>query len=247
MVMITAFEVVEKFGETDVKVSIANNANGTTKFTIKTPNGTGSAVFESGLNELTVNGNATNMPLKIKGVTESSQANNIIIEAKLNNSKSVSASDNFTVARITLLLFEKFEPDYTEPDNNPGTDGVHTPEEGLRIFPDKLTLTPADTKDRSLVKVKATVSPSIPNVTVYFGSYDLDDPSANMAPIDTNGSDGNDNNGMVNNSTSGDFTIPPGINCTDPSTGHIAGKIECTIASVGIATAVFKTTMQPGR
>ena len=86
----------------------------------------------------------------------------------------------------------------------------------------------------------------IPNVKVYFGSYDFDDPSANAAPIDSNGSSGNDNNGMVNNSTSGDFTIPTGTNCADPTTGHVPGKIECTTASDGTATAAFKTTMQPG-
>ena len=51
---------------------------------------------------------------------------------------------------------------------------------------------------------------------------------------------------MVNNSTSGDFTIPTGTNCADPTTGHVPGKIECTTASDGTATAAFKTTMQPG-
>lgn len=253
-VSITPFEVVEKNGTKDVKVTISNNASGTTKFTLTTTQGTtGTATFENDSSELIVNGNVTDQPLKIKGVTESSQSDNIVIEARVNSNSTVLASDNFTVAVITSLVFEKFESDYTIIDSNPGTDGIPNPDgsEGQRIFPDKEI--PTDSKDRSLVKIKATVSPAAPNLKVYFGSYDPDDPSANIAPIDTNGSDGKDNNGQVNGSKSGDFTIVPntGNMClsTSISTGtspNYISKIECPTAADGIATAQYKITMQPG-
>lgn len=65
--------------------------------------------------------------------------------------------------------------------------------------------------------------------------------------IERSGSDGKDNNGQVNNSKSGDFTAASlcanGGSGTAPN--HIS-KIECTTASDGTVSAVFKTTMNPG-
>ncbi|HLA96408.1 MAG TPA: hypothetical protein VK612_11860, partial [Pyrinomonadaceae bacterium] len=219
-VSMTPFEVVEKFGTKDVNITIANNASGTTKFTLTTTAGTGTATFENGTNETIVNGNVTNQPLKIKGVLESSQVDNIRIEARVNGGSTVLASDNFTVAVITSLIFERFDSTYVDLDANPGPDGTPTPGEGRRIFPDKKDVTDAaGTVDRSLVKVKAQVAPAAANLTVYFGSFDLDDPSAMGVPIDPLGADGKDNNGAVTTSKSGDFTVPTGITCDNSATG----------------------------
>ena len=252
---IVPIDVVEKFGETDVKVSIANNANGTTKFTIRTPNGAGNATFANNSTEVTVNGNTTNMPLIIKGVTESSQADNIKIEAKLNNSSTVSAQDDFTVAVITSLEFERINADDVALDDNPGTDGIVNSDgsEGRRIFPDKKDS--VDMTDRSILRVKANVSPLVPKVSVHFATFDLDDPSANTAPIDTNISLGNDNNGSVpgrdsfgnvTNSKSGILVTPDGGDCSFILTEFDISRGGCAIASNSAAVINYKVTMQPG-
>lgn len=245
-VTISMIDVVEKHGEKVIMVSVANNATGTTKFTIRITNGTGNATFENGSMEFIVNGNATNQELKIKGVTESSQADNITIEATFNTSTMISAHDEFTVAVITSLVFEKINNDDERFDNNPGTDGVVNPDgsEGLRIFPDKNGVN--DTTDRSIIKVEANVSPSVPNVKVYFASFDLDDPSTS-AVIDTNGIAGNDNNGngLVPDSKSGEFLAAMGTNCTSVTTVSNISKIGCEIVGESASTN-YKVTMQPG-
>jgi hypothetical protein len=232
-------------------VTVTNNSGGTTKFTIRPTNtsGTGRATFSDGSTELIINGNAANQPLTVKGVTRSSQVDDLIIEAMLNNNNTVVASDLFTVGEITSLIWEKFDMDYLDLDANPGPgSGPNGLERGRRIFPDKKDVADAGgSVDRSLVRVKATVSPSLPNVQIYFGSYDLDDPSAVGPHIDPMFADGNDNNGTVNTSTSGDFVIPAGIICSDSNPpGHVPGRIGCSISSNGIAVGAFKTTMQPG-
>ncbi|HLA94868.1 MAG TPA: hypothetical protein VK612_04045, partial [Pyrinomonadaceae bacterium] len=129
---------------------------------------------------------------------------------------------------------------------NPGTDGTHTAEEGRRIFPDKTE--PTDGVDRSMVKVEAKVLPAAPGLIVYFGSFDLDDPSANAAPIDTNLSDGKDNN-VVSGSKSGDFALLTGSSCDNSVAGtapNFVSTTECSVEVGGTATAYFRTTMQPG-
>lgn len=63
---------------------------------------------------------------------------------------------------------------------------------GMRIFPDKQS--PTDTANRATVKVRAnTTYPA--NTLIYFRSFDLDDPSTDLSPVDPNGHDGNDNRG----------------------------------------------------
>lgn len=243
---ITEVGVVEKNNLKEVTVSNPSAAaNDKTKFRIRRLSGTGSATFEDGTTETQeFTGAVSSRTLRIKGVTESSQANNFVIEALVNGSSKLQKS--FTVATIMALVFENFDSNYSNIDSNPGN-GQTGSAGGRRIFPDKKDVADVNsgTTDRALVKVIATVSPTIPNVQVYFGSYDLDDPSANAAPLDTNASVGDDNNGAVNSSKSGDFVSPSGITCT-ASTPAVVGRIGCTVASGGTATAAFKTTMQPG-
>src|SRR6185369_11366118 len=88
---------------------------------------------------------------------------------------------------VQSVTIDKIDP-ATEFNDNPNTGG------GKRVFPDKND--PSDTVDRKRVRVTALTSlPS--KKTIYFKSFDLDDPSANAAPIDTNGSVGDDNRGGV--------------------------------------------------
>ena len=244
-ITISSINIVEKYGEETVTVNITNNPMGTTNFTLRTTNGTGSATFENGTNEVIINGNATNQQLRIRGITESSAADNITIEAKANNRPTVLAHDEFTVAVITSLEFERINMDDEAFNNNPGTDGIVNPDgsEGLRIYPDRNN--PTDGTDRSIIRVNAEVSPSVPNVKVYFASFDLDDPSATGLPIDTTGNNGNDNNGAVNSSKSGEFIAPTGSVCTAVTTASDVSQIGCDVAGKSASTN-YKVTMQPG-
>ncbi len=263
---IGAIEIIEKYNVLNVPITVSNatETNGTpltTTFSLRTTAGTGNATFEDGSTSVSVQGNVTNQNLRIKGVTESSQVDNLIIEAKFtnpdNNTTRVLVSDRFTVATITALEFERIDTSYTALDANPGTDGVANPNgsEGQRIYPDKISVadvTATNPIDRSLVKVNATIAPEIPNLTVYFASFDLDDPSTNTT-IDTNGVSGNENNGVVVNSKSGAFVNPANSGrCSasivgTPTNNHIS-TISCSPSTETptIVTTDYKVTMQPG-
>lgn len=244
----SSLRIVEKHGEAIVKVTVtglADSVNDKTKFKLRTLTGTGEARFSANdTQEIILTGVQSDYPLTIKGITESSQAANITIEATINTSNEVKGDGpEFTVATISSLVFERFGTSYTQIDSNPGN-GVPNTNIGERIFPDRLT--PTDTMtDRSLVKVKATISPAIEGVQVYFGNYDMDDPSAYYAPIDTTGFDGNDNNGSVmigsTPSKAGQLSIIGGSRCS-----ATVGKAECATGAGGTITVQFKTTMQPG-
>lgn len=131
--------------------------------------------------------------------------------------------------RVQSVTFEPFV-DATHGSSlsaNPGN-GVRGSAGGRRIFPDKNSS--SDSLDRKTVLIKATVAPVRPNITVHFRSYDLDDPSANTAPIDPNGSAGNDNRGSAG---------------TAQSAGLLSAASAVTDAS-GVAMVEFTPTMQPG-
>jgi hypothetical protein len=112
-------------------------------------------------------------------------------------------------------------------DNNPNASG------GLRIFPDKQF--PGDTINRRQVQVSAALTASTPGVTVYFRSFDIDDPSSDSAPIDPNGPAGNDNRGSPNCGTLTYFAI-----------GSAVCNASVMTDSNGLATVIFEVTMQPG-
>jgi hypothetical protein len=100
---------------------------------------------------------------------------------------------------------------------------------GQRIFPDKDDpSTTIDPYRHDIVQVKVLITPVKQGVKVYFKSYDLDDPSAAMLPLDddTGANTGNDNRGS-------------------PKSGTFKTTSALTDAS-GIATLNFVTTMQPG-
>ncbi|MFV0389415.1 MAG: hypothetical protein ACK5NT_11750 [Pyrinomonadaceae bacterium] len=111
-------------------------------------------------------------------------------------------------------------------DSNPGNGNPNT-NSGLRIFPDKIS--PADTTNRATVKVKATVTPAVEGIPIYFKTFDLDDPSDNTAPVDSNGSAGDDNRGQVGTSSSGQLNLT-----------------TATTNSSGIAVVELTVTKQPG-
>lgn len=124
-------------------------------------------------------------------------------------------------------------------DNNPNAAG------GRRIFPDKTM--PVDPPDRRKIRIQAQFGGPVAGVRIYFSNFDLDDPSANTAPIDSEPTPnaGDDNNGNVDgtpNTKAGLLSIPQGASgCALFSAG-----ISCTTDANGVATVEFTTTMQPG-
>lgn len=119
---------------------------------------------------------------------------------------------------------------------------TNVPGGGLRIFPDKIS--PTDTNapgDRARVTVRATITPPMDGVTVYFQSFDVDDPSTNAPPIDGNddgGPHGLDNHGLL---PEGFFTPDMPV----PLMPVLSTASAVTDAS-GEATVEFNVTMQPG-
>ncbi len=245
---------VEKNGLRDVTLSFLAGGGPTSSDTVKLKlerlNGTGSATFEDGSTEATYTGTGGPQTFRIKGVTESSQANNYKVQAEVNNSSDGQPSREFTIAVISSLIFERINTTGASPDvaldENPGN-GLPNTNVGQRIFPDRNTA--ADVTDRATLRVKATVAPAnVSNLRVYFTSFDLDDPSATATPVDTTGADGVDNNGVVGGSRSGQFSNATGVTCANISTGaaplHVS-RIDCPVNNT-TTSANFRVTMQPG-
>ena len=103
-------------------------------------------------------------------------------------------------------------------DQNPNAGG------GFRMFPDQQFL--GDTTNRRRVRVRAETTMGS-GQTVFFKSFDIDEPGTDAMPIDTNGTAaGDDNRGTPKAGT---------LNLT-----------QATTDSNGIATVEFTTTMNPG-
>lgn len=117
------------------------------------------------------------------------------------------------VANVAAMEFQAINSPL---DTNPNAAG------GLRIFPDKTSA--GDTVDRRQVLVTATLSSPQPNVTVYFKAFDMDDPSSDVGPVDSNGVVGRDNRGLQN----------------------LDGVVSVQTDANGVARVILTVTMQPG-
>lgn len=247
--------LVEKYGSQSISVTVAGlTGTDKVKFRLRPIEGaTGEARFDNDSNEIE-KGNGAHT-LVIKGITESSAANKMTIEATKTNSSTVINHKEFTVATITSLVFERINPTDIALDDNPGN-GTPNSGEGQRIYPDKKS--PTDGVDHSILRVKAQVSPDIPNKKVYFASFDLDDPSTDSEPVDSTGINGNDNNCYevdrinhitncvaVGNSKSGQLLNPNGDNCSAAMINGNVSKIECPVSG-GNSSTNYKVTVQPG-
>lgn len=138
-----------------------------------------------------------------------------------------------TFSLLPTIYSVTFEPVNSALDRNPNAG------EGQRIFPDSQN--PGESVNRRRVLVKATISPARPNVAVYLKSYDLDDPSTDEAPVDTNGSQGNDNRGDAGTPQSAGILEVAGSNCTLELQG-----LKCLTDAAGTVSIEFTTTMHPG-
>lgn len=130
---------------------------------------------------------------------------------------------NYTVATIASVELVAVNSPL---DTNPNAGG------GLRMFPDKTS--PTDAVDRRRVRVRATLTAPVADITVYFRSFDLDDPSTNASPIDSNGSSASDNRGSPKGGT------------LFLGTTSTTGILQTFSNSSGIAEVELQVTMHPG-
>ncbi len=119
------------------------------------------------------------------------------------------------VCSVNSVVFEAIDSPI---DANPNAGG------GLRFFPEKISA--ADKVNRNKVRVKATVTPAVAGITVYFKSFDVDDPSSNDPLLDANAAAGDDNR-------------------ANPKVGQLSAASAVTDAS-GVATVEFTSIGQPG-
>lgn len=75
--------------------------------------------------------------------------------------------------------------------------------------------------------------------TIYFKSFDLDDPSTDAAPVDSNGAAGNDNRGGIGTAQQYGILSVVGGNGT---TNSVSAKTDAN----GIVSVDLMVTMQPG-
>jgi hypothetical protein len=121
---------------------------------------------------------------------------------------------------VTSVNFQLIQQGNTGIDTNPNVGG------GRRIFPDDDS--PGENVNRQQIRVTARLSENQAGVRVYFGNFDLDDPSDDPI-IDPYGTAADDNDGDVG--------------------GNTAGQLSATYAdtnSNGEASVNFTVTRQPG-
>ncbi|MEO8573227.1 MAG: hypothetical protein ABI481_04600 [Pyrinomonadaceae bacterium] len=147
-----------------------------------------------------------------------------------------------TIINVESVKLEKFVSDNVDLTTNPNTGG------GLRMYPDRKLPgeSTTDALNRKRIKVKAKLSFYVANTKIYFRNFDIDDPSANMAPIDDDAGiniDNPDNRGDVAGSKAGELNSPasPAPQCI-----VVSGLLECPTDVSGIALADFTVTMNPG-
>ena len=147
--------------------------------------------------------------------------------------------------RLSSLEYELILTDDLTIDTNSNTGG------GKRIFPDKKI--PTETVDRRKIRVKAQYFQPVAGIRVYFRSFDVDDPSADAAPIDTNDTPtvktGDDNNGTVDGTppTKAGKLIVPATGQPNPyNCQAFSNGVSCETDSSGIAKVDFIVTQQPG-
>lgn len=156
------------------------------------------------------------------------------------SSSSTSCLTTPGVPRVTSVTYEQIDTTDLLIDVNPNAGS------GLRIFPDRKDST-TDMVDRRKIRVRAKYGIGTAGIRIYFRNFDLDDPSANSAPIDveTIANEGDDNNGNIDgtaNTKAGLLAFPQGSSgCQTFPKG-----ISCLTDANGEATADFTVTKQPG-
>lgn len=123
------------------------------------------------------------------------------------------------VVDVNTVVWEKYQASNPDLGTCPNNDGK-------MMYPGKISYGDTDSK-RNKVAVKATITPVVANVTVYFSWWDIDDPSSSTSPIDDNDSGG---------PTGGD----------NKGSGESLSATSATTNASGEATVTFTVSMQPG-
>lgn len=112
-------------------------------------------------------------------------------------------------------------------DDHPAINNLNSSNAGKRIYADKSN--PNSPVEANKVRINVTVTPATSGVTIHFKNFDLDDPSTDLTLVDIDGSDPNDNKGLVN--------------------GNRAGQLSATTAttnSAGVAYVDLTVSKNPG-
>lgn len=149
--------------------------------------------------------------------------------ATVNNGGGSNTANVIVADGVKSIVFEAIDPSSTI-DDNPNTGG------GKRIFPDKTN--PSDTVNRRKVRVKAQTTFGT-GQTIFFKSFDLDDPSSDTAPVDSNGGAGNDNRG--GQGTAQQFGILSAVGGTGTT-----NSASATTDANGLVAVELTVTTQPG-
>jgi hypothetical protein len=160
------------------------------------------------------------MTLYVEGVSASRTNDDVVFYVQALGSCINSAK--VTVVDIASTVWEAGDSPLT---NNAALGG---PGGGLAIFSDKPT--PTSSGNYQAVRVKTTITPRLAGVHLHLTSFDVDDPSANAAPVDDE-SQTKDNRGIPQD---GQF----------PGSG--GNSITLTTDGDGMAQTEFDVTMQPG-
>jgi hypothetical protein len=155
-------------------------------------------------------GSGTSSPVFLKGIGPG------VAVAQACSAEVGCLANPFTVTVVGIAAVD-FDALDSPLDDNPNTG------EGLRIYPDRDS--PEDAVNRRTVRVQAFSVPPEPGLSISFRSFDVDDPSSDSRPVDSNGAAADDN--------------------IEPGPGILTALVAETDAS-GIAETVLTVSMQPG-
>jgi hypothetical protein len=219
-IKIEEFPAVPKDGEFEAKITVEGETNARVNLEIKLTKGEGDATFDDGSKmKPNVPVPGTELKLKLKGVKESSEKDNLKLIATLVSDTNKKAEEPFSVVAIKKVEWVNTG----QLTNNTHPSGTL----GLRIFPDASA---ASGSAQNKVKVKATITPAVEKVEVCFRSIDVDDPSSNDDDLDDE-KQTQDNHGT-----------PKDGKFTDGATNQASKKTNAS----GEAEVEFQVTRQPG-
>jgi hypothetical protein len=217
-VTIGSFAAVPLNGEIDVPVTVSGGS-ATLQF-----EPTGRARFVvSGVEQDTLT-LSSSQSVRVRGKIVSA-VDDVRLVAKVGGS--TVASEAFSVVAI-----QKVEWVATTSPLDPNTHPAASV--GQRIFPEQVGLILQNS-----VKVRATITPAVAGVTVFFRSIDVDDPSANTSPVDEDQNTSAPNYRQDNRGTPKDGKFVVSVSNEESSATTVS-------AGVARAEALFEVTMQPG-
>ena len=159
------------------------------------------------------------------------------------NASPVEDTVKLTVVDLDNLEWEK----YTVPNLPPGAQQnpalMQMYDGSVGMFPDQFPEDPVAVTERQKVWVKATITPAVPGVTVYFRIFDVDDPSTSLV-IDPNAALGEDNMGLKSAWLASAVTDASGVARTVCSVSLYPGDNWRAVASCNYSALVAADAIQ---